>query len=626
MYDSFSEDTYMNDLEDNRLDVLFEMLAESLKQEQNEKSYDVMLPKVFKKYFDIHNDEINYDYYYNLMTSIIDEIRSRRKNGKISFRDYAKCLLISDIMWLAKRDGQPVDYLESIFALDFMYILSYGLYHDDKYEDKIIQGFKEILDTSKICQESYLSFCHQQTQDFFPKSFTSDSYYNIPIVMSVVDHLDDTIISKRVKKLLLDNTDINYSDLPSINKKQIEWYIDDVYSDSYVFSNIHEFAVVFILDYIKDKEFIAPFSGFVQVFSCWTNDLFLINNNELRSEMDTLRFLDVSKEEKQEIIRKNNECIDEAMDIDNHGDYIPGSRYFLFEQAKIFDALYFGFKETEELIKKHRDKIVIYINSITNEKIQFYEYPIDLRRAIVYSAAWIYEMVDKERNMVNHVYHIEYNDKENEIKNLKCEIESLKEKNETLRIENKELENGIQIVESKSKEILNKELYKNPKAYKQEISKINKELEKQKEHIISLQNEKAELNKLRELLFSLQENEEECIVEDTDVSLNQLIMNKTILFVGGHINLVNKLKKKFPLNLVNKLKKKFPQIRYISTDDSIKDNKIKGADYVFFYFEYLNHGLYYQVMNACIRYNIPWDYIKGTNIDYLENFMISKLK
>ncbi len=65
--------------------------------------------------------------------------------------------------------------------------------------------------------------------------------------MSVVDHLDDTIISKRVKKLLLDNTDENYSNLPSINKKQIEWYIDDMYSDSYVFSNIHEFAVVFYI-------------------------------------------------------------------------------------------------------------------------------------------------------------------------------------------------------------------------------------------------------------------------------------------------------------------------------------------------------------------------------------------
>lgn len=614
MYYSFSEVTYMNDIDDNRLDVLFEMLEESLKQEQNEKSYDVMFPKVFKKYFDINNDEVNYEFYYSSMTTIIDEIRKRRKNGKISFRDYAKCLLIDDIEWLAKRDKKPVDFLESIFALDFMYILSYGLYHDEKYENEIIQGFKEILDTSKICQESYLSFCHQQTQDFFPKSFTSDSFYNIPIVMSVVDHLDDTIISKRVKKLLLDNTDVNYSDLPNINKKHIEWYIDDMYSDSYVFSNIHEFAVVFVLDYIKDKEFIAPFSGFVQVFSCWANDLFLINNNELRTEMDTLCFLDMSKEEKQEIIRKNNECIDETMDIHKHGDYIPGSRCFLFEQAKIFDALYFGFKETEELIQKHREKIAVYINSITNEKIRFYEYPFDLRKAIIHSAAWVYEMVENERNMVNHVYHIEYNDKENEIKNLKCEIESLKEENATLSIENKELENRIQIVESKSKEILNKELYKNTKAYKQEVSKLNKELEKQKEHIISLLNEKAELNKLRELLFSLQGNDEECSIEDTDISLNQLIMNKTILFVGGHIN------------LINKLKKKFPQIRYISTDDSIKDNKIKGADYVFFYYEYLNHGLYYQIMNTCMRYNIPWDYIKGTNVDYLENFMISKLK
>ena len=221
----------MNDLDDNRLDILFEMLAESLKQEQNEKAYDVMFPKVFNKYFDIHNDEVNYEFYYSSMTTIIDEIRNRRKNGKITFRDYAICLLIDEIEWLAKRDKKPVDFLESIFALDFMYILSYGLYHDEKYEDKIIQGFKEILDTSKICQESYLSFCHQQTQDFFPKSFTSDSFYNIPIVMSVVDHLDDTIISKRVKKLLLDNTDVNYSDLPSINKKHIEWYIDDMYSD-----------------------------------------------------------------------------------------------------------------------------------------------------------------------------------------------------------------------------------------------------------------------------------------------------------------------------------------------------------------------------------------------------------
>lgn len=93
MYDSFSEDIYMNDLDDNRLDILFEMLAESLKQEQNEKSYDVMFPKVFKKYFDIHNDEVNYEFYYSSMTTIIDEIRNRRKNGKITFRDYDTTLV-----------------------------------------------------------------------------------------------------------------------------------------------------------------------------------------------------------------------------------------------------------------------------------------------------------------------------------------------------------------------------------------------------------------------------------------------------------------------------------------------------------------------------------------------------
>lgn len=55
------------------------------------------------------------------------------------------------------------------------------------------------------------------------------------------------------------------------------------------------------------------------------------------------------------------------------------------------------------------------------------------------------------------------------------------------------------------------------------------------------------------------------------------------------------------------------------------EEKLKNADYIFFFYNFLNHGLYYKIMGMISsNTHIKWDYISSKNISLVEKTYIKK--
>ena len=205
--------------------------------------------------------------------------------------------------------------------------------------------------------------------------------------------------------------------------------------------------------------------------------------------------------------------------------------------------------------------------------------------------------------------------KEKDILTLQNELNDqdhlLQQKNQEIDSLNNQIHSLNRILK---KENNNKEI---TKSYNKEISNLNKQLVKQNERIEELEEHQQELFKLRELMFELQnEQDHQNINDEFDYSshLLELTRTKKIVCIGGHINLISALKNKYP-NLI-----------FITNKTRVAQQIIHNADEIFFFYNFLNHSLYYKIMGL-IRYNFQgkWDYISSRNITLVERDMYNKL-
>lgn len=132
------------------------------------------------------------------------------------------------------------------------------------------------------------------------------------------------------------------------------------------------------------------------------------------------------------------------------------------------------------------------------------------------------------------------------------------------------------------------------------LSKLNnkdREIARLKAKLAESESSKKELIKLREFMFSLDKQEE--YKEDTNLDISKLKNIKGVI-IGGHQNWQNKLKEYLPSF-------KFISPEMLNFDTSILNN----ADIVFFYTNYLNHGIYYKVINEIRNKDIKLEYLKS---------------
>lgn len=195
---------------------------------------------------------------------------------------------------------------------------------------------------------------------------------------------------------------------------------------------------------------------------------------------------------------------------------------------------------------------------------------------------------DATKFLISHMY-IKYL-----IKSYKQVKEMYFENNkETIFIELEELEKSLNNTTKKLflEKRKSSELQNQNELLEKEIIRLKKELDEEKKN-------KAELIGLREFVFSLDKQEE--FVEE-EINLENLKQYKSVV-IGGHEKWQQKMKELLP-NFI-----------FIHPDNLNFDVRIlNGVEIIFIYVNYLNHAIYYKVMNAIEGKNIKVIYLNQQN-------------
>lgn len=187
-----------------------------------------------------------------------------------------------------------------------------------------------------------------------------------------------------------------------------------------------------------------------------------------------------------------------------------------------------------------------------------------------------------------------------EIKELKKEIKAFDEVKCSFNDNLKQKEDRLQELNNQIKEMEKKQILE-IKKYKNKIKDLEERIEENKEY-------RTELIKLREFTY-FQSLENEFIEdEQNDLKFKQFVQNKKILLFGGHIKMLEKMKKKYPEI----------DILEIMDNASFNDSSVKKYDCICISTRFLNHGAYFRLMNACNRYNIDYMYLGNENINKIE--------
>ena len=125
--------------------------------------------------------------------------------------------------------------------------------------------------------------------------------------------------------------------------------------------------------------------------------------------------------------------------------------------------------------------------------------------------------------------------------------------------------------------------------------------------------EREELNRLREYAFSISDNEQKTEVMSDSID-EELIRNAgEIVILGGHTT------------LCRKIVDKYSNVRWIDGRKRVPFDMIKNVSHVFFLFDFMSHGTYYEGCKLCTANHVPFDYIQGTNLQRAEHQMIQAL-
>ena len=157
--------------------------------------------------------------------------------------------------------------------------------------------------------------------------------------------------------------------------------------------------------------------------------------------------------------------------------------------------------------------------------------------------------------------------------------------------------------------LLNAELAKDAKDAAKpllgEISHLNSHIAVLEKKLQEEAEKNAELARLREFVFNMQQGND---IQIEEVSLEKLIDGKRIYIFGGHINWRNKLKQKYPkLEVLD------------GHNTSFDEQKLLGADMVLMNTSNMSHALYYKIIEVLRKNNIPFDYLgKYHNPELLE--------
>jgi len=176
------------------------------------------------------------------------------------------------------------------------------------------------------------------------------------------------------------------------------------------------------------------------------------------------------------------------------------------------------------------------------------------------------------------------------------EMQSQQDTIEKLKRENNYLQDKIKVLEGQVSRIA-----KDTEAqYINQVQELKKKIKDLEIELAEEKKKENELFALRELLFSLEHEEEDFKSEEESINIDNI---KGVI-VGGH--------EKWQ----QRMKALLPNFTFYKTDtENIDPNAFNNIDIIFFYTKYLSHSLYYRIINIARAKSINLGYINTTNED-----------
>lgn len=523
-----------------------------------------------------------------------------------------------------KDDDEDNEIYHYLITRDFMLFLTHHLLNgSEDFKQELLELCQNILSTNLVAANNYTDLMNGFDIAPHVLAYTPDQLNDCVIVMAVLKEIyNDKSIMRKIKRVLIKYYKNIYDNLAKANKEQHESYFED---NSALCDNerIHEYSVTFMFNYFKDPVFIAPLSAFIYEFedvmesssSYYYHNESMIEKIGVESEIKDIEFLKKAFDYYNEINRLVNKLDD--LDLEEIDDVIVSKYTLLFLSSIQRDTLYDDFFDCGYMLHKYQ-KNLAFILSFENEQISYGfnewydEEKVELLWELAIQVSMIKEIY-KSYKLIPKVLDLSKDDYTHSLEKTNNELIEKIKKEDT---ENLTLKNHIrslnQIIQ-KNNNTKNDELEKN---YNKEIHDLNKTIALQQKRIKELEESQDELHKLRTLMFELENQEDSNTKEDIDYeqALSEISGNKRIIFVGGHIKLLDVLKDKYP-NMV-----------FVGNRNTISSQLITNADYIFFFYNFLNHGLYHKIMGMInSNSHIKWDYISSKNLDLVEKDIYEKI-
>lgn len=192
----------------------------------------------------------------------------------------------------------------------------------------------------------------------------------------------------------------------------------------------------------------------------------------------------------------------------------------------------------------------------------------------------------------------------------------LQRENERLLKENFSLQKQVELMQAevakqrKDNQSIGIELLR---PFKEELTSLKCKIIEQEAELAAKQEDIKELYALRQLLLAEKEQD---FVPDACDKLSCAAEKRKVVFIGGHINLRNKLKAAHPyIEVVD------------GTNPSFDSKLLDNADIVVFYTHNMSHAVYEKAVSIVRQNYTPYGYIsRATSLDLIEQEIVRLLK
>ena len=576
----------------------------------SDKPYLKKLEKIYMSYFD--NDKGHLEDYIQNIYSKSRLLYKYKQNAHLEFYIYALMIFIDvedmDIDYVDKDSVYNQLEVEQNYdtaveqCYHFTYLLAYHLWHrfDVQKRQERINAFHSIMKEIPECYEFFLAMNDKDEESEKNKynyfHFTPRDYYYNRIVISVLFKLASPQVQRRVKRLIL--KDYDHYDLCQMSKKYSEEYENNI--DDHDLLKMNQMADLFVLSYMKDRECVAPYSPYVRYFQTVYPVLKAILKPY--SENDDNEDQNIKDERKRvfDIIDNMIQHCEQCETPDFHS--LTFTLYHVQTVPEYFSPL----ENKRILLQKYKEQLANYIRVEGIEK--FLEMSLDEQVDKCLCVSFLFSMIqeiDSYEEWMPTKQAIQNQDHVDSLKQI------IQEQKQIIELKDQQLENEKHKSHPSSNQPKNNILEQELQYYKQQVSSLNKIISKQEQDISKLKENQEELYKLREVIFQMNQETHDEIIHH--VNLQSVIQEKTIIVIGGHIA------------LRNKIKQKYPSIKVLAQASHVTDSVLINADHVFMFYHFMTHDMYNRAISVLTKNHIPWDYIPYTNLEKSEELMYNIL-